>query len=146
MTSSYTFFVHNVCITQVCFHCSIGKPCDSFLHLFSQCGSVIYILYVTVHEKTRYKLKIATLNNANLKVQTLCCFMLKSDWPNGDKITSVQDNAILSSAFYSSLFILISSETKFSQKKKVYLVFSCTVTYIVLYDSLSFSHNIHSIL
>ena len=66
---------------------------------------------MTVHEKTRYKLKIATLNNANLKVQTLCCFMLKSDWPNGDKITSVRGNAILSFAFYSSLFILISSET-----------------------------------
>ena len=114
MTSSYTFFVHNVCITQVCFHCSIGKPCDSFLHLFSQCVSVIiYIyIYVTVHEKTRYKLKIAILNSAHLKVvQTLCYFMLKSDWPNGDKITSVRGNAILSSAFYSSLFILISSET-----------------------------------
>ena len=45
--------------------------------------------YVTVHEKTRYKLEIAILDNTHLKVQTLCYFMLKSDWPNGDKITSV---------------------------------------------------------
>ena len=45
--------------------------------------------YVTVHEKTRYKLKIAILDNAHLKVQTLCYFMLKPDLPNGDKITSV---------------------------------------------------------
>ena len=35
--------------------------------------------------------------------------MLKSDLPNGDKITSVWDNAILFSAFFSSLFILIRS-------------------------------------
>ena len=45
--------------------------------------------YVTVHEKTRYKSEIAILDNAHLKVKTLCYFMLKSDWPNGDKITSV---------------------------------------------------------
>ena len=45
--------------------------------------------YVTVSEKTWYKLKIAILDNAFLKVQTLCYFMLKSDLPNGDKITSV---------------------------------------------------------
>ena len=65
--------------------------------------------YVSVHEKTRYKSEIAILDNAHLKVQTLCYFMLKSDWPNGDKITSVWDNAILFSAFFSSLFILIRS-------------------------------------
>ena len=64
---------------------------------------------VTVHEKTRYKYQIAILDNAHLKVQTLCYFMLKSDLPNGDKITSVSDNANWFSAFYSSLFILISS-------------------------------------
>ena len=45
--------------------------------------------YVTVSEKTWYKLKIAILDDAFLKVQTLCYFMLKSDLPNGDKITSV---------------------------------------------------------
>ena len=45
--------------------------------------------YLTVHEKTRYKSKIAVLDDAHLKVQTLCYFMLKSDWPNGDKSTSV---------------------------------------------------------
>ena len=33
--------------------------------------------FVTVHEKTRYKSKIAILDNAHLKVQTLCYFMLK---------------------------------------------------------------------
>ena len=47
------------------------------------------MLYVTVHERNRYKLEIAILDNAHLKVQTLCYFMLKSDLPNGDKIISV---------------------------------------------------------
>ena len=46
-------------------------------------------VYVTVHEKNRYKSEIAILDNAHLKVQTLCYFMRKSDGPNGDKITSV---------------------------------------------------------
>ena len=32
-----------------------------------------------MHEKTRYKSEIAILDNAHLKVQTLCYFMLKSD-------------------------------------------------------------------
>ena len=59
--------------------------------------------------------------------------MLKSDLQNGDKITSVWDNAILFSAFSSSLFILISSaETSFSQKMKEYLVSSCTITYVYM--------------
>ena len=44
---------------------------------------------VYVQEKTRYKSKIAILDNAYLKVQTLCYFMLKSDSLNGNKITSV---------------------------------------------------------
>ena len=48
-----------------------------------------FTVTVTVHEKTRYKSKIAILDNAHLKVQALCYFMLKSDWPNGDKIESV---------------------------------------------------------
>ena len=74
---------------------------------------------MTVHEKTRFKSKIAILDNAHLKVQTLCYFMMKSDLPNGDKITSLWDDAILFSALYSSLFILISSaETSFSQKNE----------------------------
>ena len=72
-----------------------------FSHFWSAC--------VTVHEKSRLKSKFAILDNAHLKVQTLCCFMLNSDWPNGDKITSVLDNVILFSVFYSSLFILIRS-------------------------------------
>ena len=50
---------------------------------------VVLSVFVTVHEKTRYKSKNAILDNAHLKVQTLCCFTLKSDLPNGDKITSV---------------------------------------------------------
>ena len=45
--------------------------------------------FVTVHEKTRNESKIAILDNAHLKVQTLCYFMQKSDLPNGDKVTSV---------------------------------------------------------
>ena len=40
---------------------------------------------MTVHENTRYKSKIAILDNAHLKVQTLCYFMLKSDLLSGDK-------------------------------------------------------------
>ena len=64
---------------------------------------------VTVHEKTKYKSKIAILDNVHWKVQTLCYFMLKSDLPNGDQIKSVWDNAVLFSAFCSSLFMLISS-------------------------------------
>ena len=47
------------------------------------------IKFVAVHKKTRYMSKIAILDNAYLKVQTLCYFILKSDWPNGDKITPV---------------------------------------------------------
>ena len=35
--------------------------------------------HVTVHEKTKYESKIAILDNAHLKVQTLCYFLLKSD-------------------------------------------------------------------
>ena len=64
---------------------------------------------MTVHEKTRYMSKIAILENAHLRLQTSCYFMLKSGWPNGDKITSVMDNDLLFSAFYSSRFILSSS-------------------------------------
>ena len=48
---------------------------------------------MTVHEKTWYESGIEILDNAHLKVQTLCHFMLKSDLPNGSKITSVGDNA-----------------------------------------------------
>ena len=44
---------------------------------------------VTVHEKTKYKSEIAILDNAHLKVPTLCYFMLKLDLSNRDKITSV---------------------------------------------------------
>ena len=58
--------------------------------------------------------------------------MLKSDLPNGDKITSVLDNAVLFSACNSSPLILISTaETYFSKKKKKCkdTLFSHAVTY-----------------
>ena len=74
---------------------------------------------VTVHEKTKYKSKIASLDDAHLKVRTLCYFMLKSDLPKRDKITSVWDNAVLFSACYFSLLILLSSlKPNFRLKKK----------------------------
>ena len=78
-------------------------------YLCMGCQNKWLYVYVTVHEKTRCKSKTAILDNAHLKVQTLCYFMQKSDLPNGDKVTSVWDNAILFPAFYSSLFILTSS-------------------------------------
>ena len=56
---------------------------------FYLCEVFLFYIYVTVHEKTRYKSKIAILDDAHLKVQTLCYFMLESDWRNGDEITSV---------------------------------------------------------
>ena len=85
---------------------------------------------MAVREKTRYKSEMAILDNAHLKVQTLCYFMLKSDLPNGDKITTVSGNAFLFSACYSSLSVLINAaETYFSPKMLEYLVFSGTVTF-----------------
>ena len=66
-------------------------------------------LYICDCVGKTYKSKIVIWDDAHLKVQTLCYFMLKSDWPIGDKITSVGDNAVLFSSFYSSLFILLSS-------------------------------------
>ena len=50
---------------------------------------MLFLIHVTVHEKTRYKSEIAILDNAHLKVQTLGYFVLKSDFSNRDKITSV---------------------------------------------------------
>ena len=52
-------------------------------------GTSVHQLYVIEHEQIRHKSKIAILDDAHLKVQTLCYFMLKSDWPDGDKFTSV---------------------------------------------------------
>ena len=57
------------------------------IHVSRYVTVLIKIQKVTVHEKNRYKSEIAILDNAHLKVQTLYYFMLKSDWPNGDKIT-----------------------------------------------------------
>ena len=62
--------------------------CDSFMYLSKLC---IY-LHMTVHGKktnTRNKSNIAILKNAHLRMQTWCCFMLKSDLPSRSKITSV---------------------------------------------------------
>ena len=43
--------------------------------------------------------------------------MLKSDLPNGDKISSVSGNGVSFSAYYSSLLILVrSAENSFSKK------------------------------
>ena len=67
-------------------HCKQRKELKLFLWA-SRTGFTYE--YMTVHEETRCKLEIEILDNAHLKVQTLCYFMLKSDWPNGDKITSV---------------------------------------------------------
>ena len=67
---------------------------------------LVAINHVPLHEKIRYKSKTAILDDAHLKVQTLCYFVLKSDWPNGDIITSVSDTTSLFSAFYSSLSYL----------------------------------------
>ena len=76
-----------------------------------------------------YKSKIAILDNAHLKVQTLCYFMIKSDLPNGDKITSVWDNAIFFPAIYSLLFVLISSaETYFFQQQQTTAATTTTTT------------------
>ena len=50
---------------------------------------ILNCTYATVHEKTIRKSKIAILDNAHLKVQTLCYFMLKSDLSDRDKIKSV---------------------------------------------------------
>ena len=58
---------------------------------------------LNVHEKTRNKSEIAVLDNAHLKGQTFCYFMLKPD------LSKREDNAVLFSACYSSLLILITS-------------------------------------
>ena len=57
--------------------------------IFVQAPIIHKITFVTVHDKTRYKSEIVIVDNAHLKVQTLCYFMLKSDLSNRDKITSV---------------------------------------------------------
>ena len=43
---------------------------------FDRSAVVLVFIKVTVREKTMYKSKIAVLNNAHLKMQTLCYFML----------------------------------------------------------------------
>ena len=42
-----------------------------------------------MNEKTKYKSEIAILDNAYLKMQIVCYFMLKSNLSNRDKITFV---------------------------------------------------------
>ena len=89
--------------------------------------------YVTVHEKTRYKSKIAILHNAHLKVQTLCYFVQNQ---TGQMKTKSHLFEIMQFSFLHSVlpFLYISvllGPNFFNNKKKVYLVFSCTVTYTV---------------
>ena len=96
-------YTHRTCLPVTCYRCDNEKCCTC----------------VTVHKKTRYKSKIAILDNAHIKMQTLCYFMLKSDWPSGDKITSVWENAILFSAFCSfSLYLSLLLKPDFLKKLK----------------------------
>ena len=73
-----------------------GATVSKYLLVIRLKNSIKYVLTwfrfpinVTVHDKTRYKSIITILDNAHLKVQTLCYFLLKSDRPNEDKITYV---------------------------------------------------------
>ena len=68
-------------------NCNYASICCGTKLAKSAMSMYIIIMMFAVHEKTRYKSKIAILDNAHLNVRTLC--MLKSDWPDGDKITSV---------------------------------------------------------
>ena len=79
-------FIHSVQNGSTSAKQEIRHPQKS--HSDSHCQAA-KILIVTVHEKIRCKSKIVSLDDAHLKVQALCCYMLKSDWPNEDKITSV---------------------------------------------------------
>ena len=76
--------------------------------------------YVTLYKKTRHKSQLAVGHNAHLKVKSLFCFLLKVKFTNGDKVKTVRDNAVLSSALYSAVCILISSvKASFSPKRPV---------------------------
>ena len=80
-----------------------------------------------VHEETRHKSEIALLDNAHLKVQTLCYFMLKSDCQMEIKSHLFQITGLFS-ACYSSLLILISSENFLKNCPNTW--FSHAVSYI----------------
>ena len=64
---------------------------------------------MTLYKKTRHKSQFAILHNAHIKVKSLFCFLLKVKFTNEDKVKSVGDNAVLSSALHSAVCILISS-------------------------------------
>ena len=95
------------------------------LYGVGDCGATALHTNVAVHEKNRYKSKIAILDNAHLKVQTLCYFMLKPDLPNRDKITFVWDYAVLFSACYSSWLILVNSAETSSSSSHHHLSLNC---------------------
>ena len=103
MTNTLLFLL-SVVLLSIALHKDLCRSCC--LPRLGLWLSLCCLIFVTVREKTRYKSEIAILDNAHLKVQTLCYFVLKSDWPNGDIITSVSDTTSLFSAFYSSLSYL----------------------------------------
>ena len=79
-------------------------------------ASVLYI-YVTLYKKTRHKSQFPIGHNAHIKVKSSFCFSLKVKFTNGDKVKSVRDSAVLSTALYSAVCILISSvKASFSPK------------------------------
>ena len=57
---------------------SASQPSNFCIHWGGD-GQSTQSIFVTVQEKTRYKSKTAILDDAHLKVQTLCHFVLKSD-------------------------------------------------------------------
>ena len=91
----YGFYISEGCVYTVTMH-SLASVLSVTTSLSLRWGKegVLEVIplysFLTVHEKTSYKLKIAILDNTRLKMQTLCYFMLKSDLPNRDKITSVK--------------------------------------------------------
>ena len=65
-------------------------------------------------------------------------FWLKSNWSKEYKIKSAWDNAVLVFALYSAVCILVSPvRASFPQKWPIYLVFSCTVTFVCIPYELS---------
>ena len=62
---------------------------------------------VTLYKKTRHKSQFAIWHT--IKVKSLFCFLLKVNFTNEDKVKSVRDNGVMSSALYSAVCILIIS-------------------------------------
>ena len=113
-TSKSKYLLRNL-FSQV--HCSLVKSWTRFV-----CAAIFLYtpqkIHMWLHEKTRCRSKIAILDNAHLKVPTLCYFMRKSDLPNGDKITSVGDNALFCFLHSVLLFLYLSVLLKSNFLKK----------------------------